>query len=75
SYRDPNFLPGAVKYGDVPSLLALSAPNALWISGEQGELPTAVKQAYASSANSNRVSSSSLQNSADAAADWLLSGN
>lgn len=75
SYRDPDFLPGAVKYGDLPSLLALSAPNALWISGEQGELPTAVKQAYASSANSNRVISSPLQNSADTAADWLLSGN
>jgi len=24
SYRDPNFLPGAVKYGDLPALLKLS---------------------------------------------------
>ena len=75
SYRDANFLPGAVKYGDLPSLLALSAPNSLWISGESGEVPETVEQAYASDANSNRVSSSPLQNSADTAADWLLSGN
>jgi hypothetical protein len=24
SYRDPNFLPGAVKYGDLPALMKLS---------------------------------------------------
>jgi hypothetical protein len=75
SYRDPNFLPGAVKYGDLPSLLALSAPNALWISGERGVLPTAVEQAYATENSADRVSSSPLQNTADAAADWLLVGN
>lgn len=74
SYRDPNFLPGAVKYGDLPSLLALSAPNALWISGESGALPTTVKQAYAAENGAGRVSSSPLQNTADAAADWLLAG-
>jgi dienelactone hydrolase len=27
----PDFLPGAVKYGDVPALLALSTPAALWV--------------------------------------------
>ncbi|MCA9143185.1 MAG: acetylxylan esterase [Planctomycetales bacterium] len=75
SYRDPNFLPGAVKYGDLPSLLALSAPNALWVSGENGKLPDTVEQAYASEGAATRVSSSPLQNSADAAADWLLSSN
>ena len=72
SYRDPNFLPGAVKYGDLPSLLALSAPYALWISGENGELPATVKQAYQAADGSKQISSSSLQNSADAAIDWLL---
>ncbi len=74
SYRDPNFLPGAVKYGDLPSLLALSAPHALWISGERGELPATVKQAYAAEQSAGRASSSPLQNTADAAADWLLGG-
>lgn len=31
---DPNFLPGAVKYGDMPTLLALTAPTPLWLAGE-----------------------------------------
>jgi hypothetical protein len=34
SYLHPDFLPGAVKYGDLPGLLALSAPR-LWIAGEK----------------------------------------
>ncbi|MCP4614512.1 MAG: acetylxylan esterase [Planctomycetes bacterium] len=46
SYRDINFLPGAVKYGDLPSLLALSAPKRLWIGGETDESLGIVKSAY-----------------------------
>jgi dienelactone hydrolase len=72
SYRDPNFLPGAVKYGDLPSLLALSAPNALWISGEQGELPSQTRIAYAATNNQHRLITSALQNPVDAAIEWLL---
>ena len=34
SYRDPNFLPGAVKYGDLPALLCLSAPHATLIASK-----------------------------------------
>lgn len=75
SYRDPNFLPGAVKYGDLPNLLALSAPHALWISGEKGELPTSVMQAYKSENRQEQVASSALQNATDAAVGWLSSGN
>ena len=37
-FDDPQFLPGAVKYGDVPALLALSAGSDLWLSGEK-EIP------------------------------------
>lgn len=32
---DADFLPGAVKYGDVPGLLALAAPTVLTLSGER----------------------------------------
>lgn len=32
--HDPNFVPGAVKYGDIPTLLALTAPTPLWLAGE-----------------------------------------
>ena len=34
SIDDPDFLPGATKYGDIEALLALSAPHDLWVNGE-----------------------------------------
>ena len=38
-YRHPDFLPGGAKYGDLPALLALSAPAPLMVVGEsQGTL-------------------------------------
>jgi len=43
--RDPDLWPGALKYGDLPALLALNAPRALWIAGEAGELPEIVSAA------------------------------
>ena len=46
SYRDVNFLPGALKYGDLPALLALSAPKWLWIGGETEESLDIVTSAY-----------------------------
>ena len=41
SYRDPNFLPGAVKYGDVPGLLKL-AKGPLWLAGEDKVTETGI---------------------------------
>lgn len=37
-YRSPMFLPGGAKYLDLPGMIALNAPHALWIAGE-GENP------------------------------------
>lgn len=45
SYGDVNFVPGAVKYGDLPVLLALRAPHALRVAGES-KLPAIVTKAY-----------------------------
>ena len=45
-FRDVNFVPGAVKYGDLPAILALSAPHPLWILGEGDTLPALVEDAY-----------------------------
>lgn len=45
SIRDPNFLPGAVKYGDLPGLLALAAPARVQVvnlAPENQRLPRAV---------------------------------
>jgi hypothetical protein len=55
SYRDVNFLPGAVKYGDLPALLALAAPHKLWISGETEKSLGVVTAAYAASRRSQNL--------------------
>lgn len=44
-WKHADFLPGAVKYGDMPTLLSLSAPNKLWIGGEE-TIPVIVDTAY-----------------------------
>lgn len=44
-FRSPNFVPGSVKYGDIPSLLALRSPNATTIIGES-QKPAVVISAY-----------------------------
>ena len=72
SYRAPNFLVGAVKYGDLPALLALSAPHPLWIGGEKGLIPKVVKSAFAASGAAKAVQSSAQQNAVDSAVKWLL---
>lgn len=72
SYRHPDFLPGAVKYGDLPALLALSAPQPLWIGGEDGKIPSLVSQAYQASGAPKQITSSPVQSVEDAAVDWLL---
>ncbi|HEV3027447.1 MAG TPA: acetylxylan esterase, partial [Planctomycetota bacterium] len=55
SFRHPDFLPGAVKYGDLPGLLALSAPQELWIAGEGEQVPEAVTSAYAATGKPKAV--------------------
>ena len=39
-FSDPMFLPGAVKYGDLPSLLALAGAEKTWVAGEPGGTQT-----------------------------------
>jgi dienelactone hydrolase len=73
SYRDLNFLPGAVKYGDMPGLLALSAPGKLWLAGEGGKLPKVVSAAYEAAGAEDRVySDADPADPAAAAVQWLL---
>lgn len=71
-YRHPDFLVGAVKYGDLPALLALSAPHPLWIGGEAGRTPSVVNAAYDAANAKDAVIFSDQQNAADAAVIWLL---
>lgn len=73
SFRDPNFLPGAVKYGDLPGLLSLSAPRPLWIAGETDGAPRIVKVAYNAAQQAGRLVwfSGSVETVPLALADWL----
>ncbi len=73
SYLSPDFLPGAVKYGDTPALLALSAPQPLWVAGENGKLPSVVTRSYAASGQANKVvAAKSTKNVLDSAVNWLI---
>ena len=44
--QSPSFLPGGAKYGDLPGMLALAAPAALWLAGEGPHAPELVQSAY-----------------------------
>jgi hypothetical protein len=63
-----------VKYGDLPALLALSAPHPLWLAGEKGDLPPAVRAAYRAAGREGLPTSSDAppDQIARAAVDWLL---
>ena len=71
-YQDINFLPGAVKYGDLPGLLALGGPGPLWLAGEGNGVPALVQKMLAASAE-KRVTLSQAEGAAgtEAAARWL----
>ena len=70
---DVNFLPGAVKYGDLPALLALCTPHPLWVTGEK-QLPEIIGKAYESAGATGNVSlfRGKTTERELAAAKWLL---
>ena len=71
-YRDPMFLPGGAKYLDLPGLLALSAPNPLWVSGE-GKQPKLVTSVYAAAKSNELVPfTGDKSKKQSAAVEWLL---
>lgn len=73
SALDPDFLPGMVKYGDLPALIALAAPQKLWIAGESKAALEPVQAVYrAAGAEENLVRHGGRENIRGAAVDWLL---
>jgi hypothetical protein len=71
---DAHFLPGAVKYGDLPGLLALAAPTPIWLAGEGETPPSGVDAAYQASKKPNHlVLAQPTQQVAAEAVQWLLS--
>ena len=72
-YRDPDFMPGITKYGDLPGLLSLSAPYSLWVGGEGEELPGIVSSAYQATDSKEKLSTSgSRLDHSQAAVEWIL---
>lgn len=49
-WRDLRFLPGAIKYGDLPGLLDLGAPTPLLVAGEAHAAPPLTSSAYRAAA-------------------------
>ena len=74
SFDDVNFLPGAAKYGDLPAMLALGTPHALWLAGEGKDGPAIVHAAYQAAGQGGRLTcwAGDKQGTASAAVDWLL---
>lgn len=70
SYSDVNFVPGAVKYGDLPVLLALRAPHQLAIIGES-MMPRIVSQTYTAAAATDAARLDSAKTISDATIEWL----
>ncbi len=71
SFRNESFLPGAVKYGDLPALLALAAPNPLYLVGEKGKVPEIVARTYAASGKSTQVQSKAAAQALQGGLQWI----
>jgi dienelactone hydrolase len=52
---DPNYLPGVLKYGDLPALVSLSAPHPIWVAGEGSTAPELVEAAYHAAGAAKRL--------------------
>ena len=74
SIRDLNFLPGAVKYGDLPAMLALATPVELWLTGEGAAAPELVAAAYKAAGAAGKLHATEVpaDKKADKAVAWLL---
>lgn len=73
SIYDVNMIPGIVKYGDVPALLALGAPTRLWLAGEGTKLPNLIAETYAAAgAQKDATAFDGKGEKAAAAVEWLL---
>jgi len=74
AFDDPDFLPGAAKYLDLPGIMALSAPGELWLAGEGPEPPAVVAAAYKAAGSPDKLTLFDGEPAAreSAAVEWLL---
>ncbi len=71
-YSHPDFVPGSVKYGDLPALMALRAPYPLRVAGEQGRVPEVAAGAYGSVNAGDELSSVRGNLFSEDNIEWLL---
>lgn len=55
AFDDPDFFPGAVKYFETAGLLALSAPQPLWMAKEKDEVSRIVETSYQAAEKSDAL--------------------
>ena len=65
------FVPGAVKYLDVPGLLSLNAPGKLWVAGEGAGLD-ALKGAFTAGGQAGALVAAPQGADAGAAVGWIV---
>ena len=71
-FSDPAFVPGAVKYGDLPALMALRAPYPLRVVGEEGREPELAASAYGALKASDEFLSVDGEVLGDEGLRWLM---
>jgi dienelactone hydrolase len=69
-----NYLPGVLKYGDLPALVSLSAPHPTWLAGEGSTAPELVEATYRAAGASKRlvISTAAEGQRLGQALDWLV---
>lgn len=74
NFDDAAFVPGAVKYGDLPALLALAAPRPLWLAGEKGDSAALVQKSYSAAGQRGNLTefAGGEESETAEAVNWLL---
>ncbi|MEA3209059.1 MAG: hypothetical protein QOE70_2116 [Chthoniobacter sp.] len=71
-WHDANFLPAAAKYGDLPGLLALAAPGALYLSGEEEAGAELIRTAFRARGGEEKLEVAPRHAPPAAAIEWLI---
>lgn len=73
SYSDPRFLPGAVKYGDVPGVLGLLEKRPIWLAGESAKFAKELERDLGNhDAGGVFCAKETAEEKSSAVVDWLL---
>lgn len=71
-FNDASFVPGIVKYGDVPALLAIGAGHRLRLNGERAGLPPVIQAAYDANGNKSALTYVNGADDAKSIVEFLL---